>query len=432
MVALHLTSTPMPSTIFFSWQVDRSSREGRNFIERALQQAAGRIGEDATVEKAVRELKVDRDTKGVPGFPPIVDTIFRKIDKATVFVPDLTFVGTRADGRPTPNPNVLVEYGWALKSLTYARIIPVMNVAFGDPAAESMPFDMQHLRNPIAYNCRDDLSEDARRKVRARLAAELEGALRAVLDSDEFRSSLPKLPPPPGFRAKQPADGFGRFRPRNEPLGIVQRGIYEGGKEIQLSQHPAIWFRIMPTSDPGRTWSVADLETALKQRVLPPLSRDWSGYGFLRGADGYGIYAVLDEQLSARAVVYAFTTGELWSIDTYWLDAMTHENRKAVPSVEQDFRNTLKDYAGFLENLGIKPPYKWIAGMEDLKGRDLFVPAPPGHMRYSDRPQGRGLVSVVEESGLYSPGESLATALKPFFVKLYDSCGVARREWQDA
>jgi hypothetical protein len=126
----------------------------------------------------------------VPGSPPIVETILRKIDNAAVFVPDLTFVGVRADNRPTPNPNVLIEYGWALKSLTYARIVPVMNIAFGKPTAESMPFDMRHLRYPITYECPDDLNDDARRQVRERLAGELERALRTVFDSYEFKSSL--------------------------------------------------------------------------------------------------------------------------------------------------------------------------------------------------------------------------------------------------
>jgi Molybdopterin-binding domain of aldehyde dehydrogenase len=50
-----------------------------------------------------------------------VETIFRKIDKAAAFVPDLTLVSERRDGRPTPNPNVLIEYGWALKSLGHGR-----------------------------------------------------------------------------------------------------------------------------------------------------------------------------------------------------------------------------------------------------------------------------------------------------------------------
>jgi hypothetical protein len=98
-------------TIFFSWQMDTDPRTGRNLIERVLERALGSIGSDATVHEAVRELEVDRDTLDEPGFPPIVDTIFRKIDEAAMFVVDLTFVGKRLDGRPTPNPNVLIEYG---------------------------------------------------------------------------------------------------------------------------------------------------------------------------------------------------------------------------------------------------------------------------------------------------------------------------------
>jgi hypothetical protein len=36
------------------------------------------------------------------------------------------------------------------------------------------------------------------------------------------------------------------------------------------------------------------------------------------------------------------------------------------------------------------------------------------------------------ESGFYSPGDAPALALKPFFAKLYESCGISRQEWQDA
>ena len=90
----------MPHKVFFSWQADRPTKEGRNLVERELERAIGRIGGDTTVEEAIRDLEIDRDTKGIPGSPPIVETIFRKIDAASVFVPDLTFIGTRPDGRP--------------------------------------------------------------------------------------------------------------------------------------------------------------------------------------------------------------------------------------------------------------------------------------------------------------------------------------------
>ena len=112
----------MSKTVFFSWQSDRPTREGRNLIGRALEAAVSRIADDAAVEEAVREgLTVDKDTKGVPGSPPLFDTILKKIEGATVVVPDLTFVGTRSNGEPTPNPNVLIEYWYLVaKALDFA------------------------------------------------------------------------------------------------------------------------------------------------------------------------------------------------------------------------------------------------------------------------------------------------------------------------
>jgi hypothetical protein len=117
------------NTVFFCWQADTPTREGRNFIERALKAAIFRISSDTELEEAIRDVSLDRDTKGVAGSPPIVDTIFRKIDEAAVFVPDLTFIAKRPDGRPTPNPNVLIEYGWAPKSRGHSRMVPIMNAA---------------------------------------------------------------------------------------------------------------------------------------------------------------------------------------------------------------------------------------------------------------------------------------------------------------
>jgi len=52
-------------------------------------------------------------------------------DAAAAFATDLMFVGTRSKDGSTANPNALIEYGWALKSLGRPRIIAVMNKAFG-------------------------------------------------------------------------------------------------------------------------------------------------------------------------------------------------------------------------------------------------------------------------------------------------------------
>ena len=88
----------MGYTVFFSWQSDRPSREGRHLIEMALEEAAKRIAGDSTIDEPLRELSVDKDTKNVPGSPRIFETILSKIDGASVFVADLTFCGNRAGG----------------------------------------------------------------------------------------------------------------------------------------------------------------------------------------------------------------------------------------------------------------------------------------------------------------------------------------------
>ena len=128
-------------TIFYAWQSDRPMDINRHFIRRALDDAAVRMTEDA--ELGV-DVVIDADTEGVVGTPPVTDTILGKIAAADVFVPDLTFVAQTATGKLIPNPNVMIEYGYALRALTFKAMMPVMNTHF-DPA-DQLPFDMGHVR----------------------------------------------------------------------------------------------------------------------------------------------------------------------------------------------------------------------------------------------------------------------------------------------
>ena len=161
-------------------------------IESALENAVKRIAEDASIDEPYRELSVDKDTKNVPGSPRIFETILSKIEQASAFVADLTYCGNRVEGGPTPNPNVLIEYGYALKALSENRVISVMNSAYGEASRESMPFDLLTRRYPISYSLRDDSSETERRECRRQLSKRLEDALRAVFTgfSDQVLPSL--------------------------------------------------------------------------------------------------------------------------------------------------------------------------------------------------------------------------------------------------
>src|SRR5215472_9503685 len=80
----------MKKIVFYSWQSDLPNACNRGFIQDALENAAGAITADDTVEV---EPVVDRDTLGVPGAPDIASTIFSKIVAADVFVADVSITG---------------------------------------------------------------------------------------------------------------------------------------------------------------------------------------------------------------------------------------------------------------------------------------------------------------------------------------------------
>jgi len=419
----------MAHNIFFSWQADRLPVCGRNFIERALEKALGRLASETELEEAVREgLELDRDTKGVAGQPPIVDTIFKKIDGAAVFVPDLTFVGNRADGRPTPNPNVLIEYGWALKSLSHGRIVPIMNTAHGMPTAENMPFDMRHLRNPICYDLPDGADETARKAEREKLVGTLAGAIGAVLDSDDFKSSLPKLPPPPPFPAKSSGEGGGRFRLKGARLGLLcEPGFGTTEEEIRLRDGPCVWLRVMPSSDGSYRFSSPVLQKAARNPAIPLLTitTGTGSWSFLRDADGIGMFPPHSPDRSVTgSVTFAFSTGEVWAVDTYGLTPVVG-TPNVIPSNEENLAVALRRYASFLGLLGIAPPYKWIAGIEGVAGRSILMPM-QADQTLTVGPRGRCLTDAFEETGSFDPSEGAGEVLLPFFKRIYEECGLER------
>jgi hypothetical protein len=304
--------------IFYSWQADTFKTNGRNFIERALEQAIKRIATDVEIDEAIRgQIEVDKDTKGVPGTPPIVDTIFRKIDAAAIFIPDLTFVGKRIDKRPTPNPNVMIEYGWALKSLTHSRIVTVMNVAYGAPTPENMPFDLRHLRNPILYDLPENANDSIKADERAKLINAFEHHIRAVLNSEDFKQSQPQPVAPPLFESKYSAN-VSRFRRENEPLGYSENSLMPS-QGIPLSEGPVIWLRVMPKFKQSKTWKITDLKdaaTGANNFLMPLGGEKWQSFDSIRAPDGFGIYGMLSRAPdSTSSVVFCFDTGEVWGVD---------------------------------------------------------------------------------------------------------------------
>ena len=419
----------MPRTLFFSWQSDTPESIGSEFIERALETALTAVTDDARIEKTTRDegIMVDRDTRGVAGVPPIVDTIFDKIDRATIFVPDLTFVGKRRNGRPIPNPNVLVEYGWALKALGYTRIIPVMNVAFGEPTPETMPFDMRHLRHPkCTYNLPKDASEDQRRSEWTRLACSLASEIGQALRNAEPGGDVDGKEKEP-FPAADPREGQARFRAKGEPLGeTVDR------RAIALAEGPAMWLRVMPEADTGKRWRATDLKLLATQssHFLSPLGNEAFGnfdLGHIYADDGFGVYVHRIPPQPSPCIAFVFKTGEVWAIDTHHLSV-----NNVIPFVEPYFITAFERYTALLhKQLGVAPPYQWIAGIEGVKGRAIEVPLNAPRQVLIEGARGSCMSPAVVVPGTHREGSDPRESLRSFFIQLFDSCNVRRPTWMD-
>ena len=110
--------------VFWSWQSDTAQVNNHYLVRDALKQALDEVSAELAVDEAARP-EIDHDTLNVPGLAAITETIFDKINVASVFVADLTYVGKSHQGtKLLPNPNVLIELGYAFKSLGPERIIP--------------------------------------------------------------------------------------------------------------------------------------------------------------------------------------------------------------------------------------------------------------------------------------------------------------------
>jgi hypothetical protein len=168
----------MNDRVFYSWQSDSPGNTNRNFILQALETAIADIQKDETTDV---DPVIDRDTLGLAGSPDISHSIFDKIDAASVFVCDVSIIDPTTV-RATPNPNVLVELGYAIKALGWNRIIMVMNTTFGGP--DKLPFDLRSKR-ALTYAIENDAAEKA--PVRKGLAKTFVAALNLIFESHGSR-----------------------------------------------------------------------------------------------------------------------------------------------------------------------------------------------------------------------------------------------------
>ena len=171
--------------IFYSWQSDTKGKWNRYFILECLELAAANAAKELGLKNGI---VVHRDTTGVGGTPSIPETIFGRIDNCAVFVGDITLVGRAwpseneqppESTQAFPNANVILELGYAVKTIGWKRVLGVMNAAKGKP--DKHIFHLLQHRWPIEYELAEKAqAADARKLLIDKLTEYVREALKEL------------------------------------------------------------------------------------------------------------------------------------------------------------------------------------------------------------------------------------------------------------
>ena len=415
----------MPIKVFYSWQSDQP--KNRSFIRSALHAAIKELRQDSTLDEAQRDIVADQDTQDIPGSPGVADAILGKIRLADVFLADLTFiqrdtersVGTRL----CPNPNVMLEYGYALHALGEGKIIGVLNEAHGSP--KELPFDLNHRRWPIRFTLVESGASDKEKEKKA-LKDALKNAIRGIISQFD-EQPLPQVAKKT-FEAALPGDGVGKLRHHQDYLCIASGQT----KPIWLKEGPYSFLRFIPSSE---TEALGDVEAyKIAQANLQPMggmrSGGWSSGRHTTGAVVY--WTARDTPESAYDAAELFLTRELWANDFYHVVSSDREKAKEygfqyIPTgaFEEVFIDTFVNFVSVArDHLGLSFPIRVVAGVANVQGVRLAVDQTYFHWSNFDGTILRD--NYIWESELTNWNTDPFDFLEPFFNKIYDIAGSTR------
>lgn len=338
------------STIFWSWQSDLDPRVTRNIVRVALAAAI----DDLHAELDERH-EMTSDTQGIAGSPDIVATILEKIDAATVFVADVTPIALSPTGKAVANPNVLIELGYAKKSLGLTRVILVWNTAFDGATIEQLPFDLRGRRAPLSFELAVGASTDDLRKARDQLRNRLREALRASIEV--ARPAVAQM------AAWQPAHESSPalwFDPAKELT------INDSGSSGTAFVHPGpyAYVRIMPAN-----WTVQSNfgQDGVHLKILGP-TQGYS-WGAVRG--GFFTYTGSVRSQERRPLtnfaIQFRATGEIWGVSPFTTNA--DRDRFFADAFINHAHEFIEGNAEYLKQQGAHGPLEIRMGATDLTGQ---------------------------------------------------------------
>ena len=141
--------------VFYSWMSDRPKEQNIKFIRKVLADDCKKLEKKLGIK-----ISIDSDSRGEDGSKSINENVLKKIATCDLFVGDITPVYPRQSWqlwlKPTPNPNVMYELGFAVSSLGWNRCIMVWNSRYGN--LSKAPFDIRNHITVTYEKGKQDLS----------------------------------------------------------------------------------------------------------------------------------------------------------------------------------------------------------------------------------------------------------------------------------
>jgi hypothetical protein len=351
--------------VFWSWQNDVTPKVNRHFIRDALAEAVEHAGDELGLEDAERPA-LDHDTKDTSGMAEITATILDKISRSAVFVADLTPISETPDGKALPNPNVLIELGWALSELGSDRIIAVLNTASGWKP-DDLPFDIRH-RRAMTYHLAETADKKARETSKKKLVRDLTAALRTNLGqyAEEQAASkdikcVPAKPDDPSIWASasdtlEHNDSFGR----------------DHKDTIALPQCPRGYIRIIPAGWKNSRPTINDIAGLGDRGALWPPA-DWAHTGsFGVCEEGFVRYwftgkAAKGEDETRNVAMFFDETGEFWILHGTAISVGKKGSTLNVQSLVRGWWRAMETAFAIFMHFGAHPTWKVKAGLSGVR-----------------------------------------------------------------
>jgi hypothetical protein len=426
--------------VFWSCQFDTPGNTGRHFVRNVLADAIAALNEPGDVEEpSEREAReaphLDHDLKGIEGSNDLAPAIFKKIDQAAVFVADVTLVGERpmsanfpTGARPKKliNSNVAIEYGFALRALTDARILMIQNVHYGD--RDELPFDLEHGSGPIQFRLAPDATEAIIDAEHVRLRAVLTDALRPYIGTESSSAAAV-----PKFEEFPSTTNIAFYWNPAEALASHESGVLRAlGRqgevdaiEYRFDETPAFYLRLIPTVPLPEPLQLTTLQDIVGRRRADVLTR--TAFGSVPAHNRFGsiAYEPYGNSTTPTAFTQLFRNGEIWGVTRELVGRFHNEPSVPMENVENIYGRVLKSFISVAEEeMGVAPPFHIEMGAVGLKG--LRVSLPQSHRRlfhglsepiFEDQVQFR---KVLNDTSV----PARETLVRDFMRRLYDLANI--------